>query len=283
MTLSIPAVVIASALHVVSGQAAAKQAVPVLVELFTSEGCSSCPLADAVLARLVRDQPVPGARVIALGEHVDYWDDLGWRDSFSGSLFTDRQSDYVRKFRLSGSYTPQLVIGGRLQVLGGDESAARQAIARIASSPAGTMTLRLLEGSGTDVTVDVQASWSGGEAEVLLAVVEDHAVTKVTRGENAGRTLEHAAVVRSMSSLGRVAGVFSGRTRIDGHQVRGPARVVVFAQAPDGGSVYAAESAALVSGGGAIGVRGTMPQEGKDIAKVGAAAAEDATKAPPEK
>ena len=246
MALSIPAVVIASALHLASGQAAAKQAVPVLVELFTSEGCSSCPPADAVLARLVRDQPVPNARVIALGEHVDYWDDLGWRDSFSGSLFTDRQSEYVRKFRLSGPYTPQLVIGGRLQVLGGDESAARQAIARIASSPAGTMTLRLLEGSGTDVTVDVQASWSGGEAEVLLAVVEDHAATKVTRGENAGRTLEHAAVVRSMSRLGRAAGVFSGRTRIDGRQVRGPARVVVFAQAPDGGTVYAAESARMI-------------------------------------
>jgi len=246
MTPSIPAAFLALALHADAERAAIHQGVPVLVELFTSEGCSSCPSADAVLARLVRDQPVPGARVIALGEHVDYWDDLGWKDPFSAALFTDRQSEYVRRFGMRGPYTPQLVVGGQAQVLGSDERAARQAIARIASAPAGAMKLRILE-SGADVVLDVQASWNGGTAEVLLAMVEDRLVTKVTRGEDAGRVLEHAAVVISMSKLGTAVGWFSGSARIDVRKMRRPLHVIVFAQEPHGGKIHAVETAPLAS------------------------------------
>ena len=91
-------------------------ALPILVELFTSEGCSSCPPADAVLARLHEKQPAPGVQLIVLSEHVDYWNNLGWRDPFSDALFTDRQSRYGSRV-----YTPQAVVDGRTDVLGSDE------------------------------------------------------------------------------------------------------------------------------------------------------------------
>src|SRR5262245_13661203 len=108
----------------------------VLVELFTSEGCSSCPPADEVLTDLLQRQPLERVTVIGLGEHVDYWDQLGWRDQFSSQAFTSRQSEYESKVFHSGSiYTPQLVIDGRFQVVGSDQAAVRRLITRAAESP----------------------------------------------------------------------------------------------------------------------------------------------------
>lgn len=230
---------------VTSMDAGGRQTVPVLVELFTSEGCSSCPPADKQLARLVREQPIPGVRVIAMGEHVDYWDDLGWKDSFSSPLFTKRQQEYVHRLGLTGPYTPQLVIGGRLQTLGSDESGARSAIAEVARSPAGSLSIRLVTDAGSEPMLDVQATWSGGEAQIVAAVVEDRATTRVTRGENAGRTLAHVSVVRSMSTIGAAKKTFSGRVPLKRSGVLGPAHVVVFAQELAGGRVYAADSIPL--------------------------------------
>ncbi|HTP50238.1 MAG TPA: DUF1223 domain-containing protein [Anaeromyxobacteraceae bacterium] len=224
----------------------ARAAIPVLVELFTSEGCSSCPPADAVLARLVQDQPVPGAEIVALGEHVDYWDDSGWKDSFSSPRFTERQELYVRRLRVASAYTPQLVVAGRYQVLGSDGSAARAAIATAARTPSGEVTLRVLPGPDSGGAVDVRASWpGGGDADVVLALVEDHATTRATGGENAGRTLEHAAVVRFLSTIGSARGAFASRVPIDRRRVSGAGRVVVFVEAPGGGPVLAVAAARL--------------------------------------
>src|SRR5256885_1446897 len=109
-------------------------AAAVLLELFTSEGCSSCPPADAVLARLHQKQPVPGVQLLVLSEHVDYWNDLGWRDPYSDALFSDRQSRYGGR-----TYTPQAVVDGRVDVLGSDEEGIIRAARGAAQEPHGTI------------------------------------------------------------------------------------------------------------------------------------------------
>ncbi|HET7826412.1 MAG TPA: DUF1223 domain-containing protein, partial [Anaeromyxobacter sp.] len=151
----------------------------VLVELFTSEGCSSCPPADALLSRIAHDG-AGGAQVVTLSEHVDYWDELGWRDRFSSRALTRRQEAYVRRLRLTGPYTPQLVVGGRTDVLGSDAVAARRAIAAAAREATGRIDARLVPGGRGDVAVVVAASWRPGiEADVLVALVQDRATTRV--------------------------------------------------------------------------------------------------------
>jgi hypothetical protein len=171
-------------------------AAAVLVELFTSEGCSSCPPADAVLARLHREQPVPGVQLVVLSEHVDYWNDLGWKDPFSDARFSDRQGRYGSRI-----YTPQVVVDGRIDVLGSDEAAIVRAAKEAARDPHGTVRL---ERSTGGVRISVSGLSEPRHADVVLAVVEDGLVSKVERGENAGRTLTHAAVVRSLRQVGSV-------------------------------------------------------------------------------
>jgi hypothetical protein len=223
-------------------RAAETTRVPVLVELFTSEGCSSCPPADAALIRLLRDQPIAGVRIIALSEHVDYWDDLGWRDPFSSGTFTRRQEAYARRLPSGGVYTPQLVIGGALHLVGSKEDAARAAIQAAARAPGGEVSARAVP--GTETKIDVSARWPAGiQAEVLVALVQDHAIGHVDRGENAGRTLEHAAIARAVSSVGAGAGTFSGRVELPGAERAD--RAIVFVQERDGGRIHGVASVEL--------------------------------------
>jgi hypothetical protein len=219
---------------------------PVLVELFTSEGCSSCPPADALLATLVEAQPVQGARVIALGEHVDYWDGLGWKDPFSRPVFTRRQADYVRRFRLTSAYTPQMVVNGRRQLPGGDGGGARRAIAAAASEPSGDLVLTLAAGGEQTAPLSIAARWpSGVDADVFVATVEERATSRPARGENAGRTLTHVAAAVSFRRVGSGTGRFSGTVRLDGLCGLAAPAAVVFVQERDGGPVLAVERAAL--------------------------------------
>jgi hypothetical protein len=183
--------------------------VPVLVELFTSEGCSSCPPADRVLATLIAQQPVSGALVIGLSEHVDYWDHQGWRDPYSWSGFTDRQRVYAReKFGSDQIYTPQLVVGGEEQLIGSDYPAALRSIAHVAAS-ASTVDLTVAA-EERDRSLDVHVTGAtrnssrlDADVDVWVAVTEDGLSHPVTAGENTGRTLAHTAVVRKLASAGR--------------------------------------------------------------------------------
>jgi hypothetical protein len=193
-----------------------KPGTPVLVELFTSEGCSSCPPADAVLARLDREQPVADTEAIVLSEHVDYWNDLGWKDPFSSPLFSARQQDYGQAMRLRDVYTPQMVINGQTQVIGSDWDAAKNAIRATAQIPRASVRLA---GGGDRVSFDVQHLPAGTRtADMFLAITESGLETLVVGGENGGRRLQHTGVVRSLVSLGTLGtkqkGASSGEARL---------------------------------------------------------------------
>jgi hypothetical protein len=196
--------------------AAVSPAQTVVVELFTSEGCSSCPPADQVLSRLEsprnpavvrgKQAPIsvqPGVEVIALGEHVDYWDQLGWKDRFSSPLFSARQQDYGRAFHLESVYTPQMVVNGQTEILGSDSRAVQYAIAKAAKEPQAQVAIAMTSADTVSFSVSKLPSGSH-EADVLLGVAEGGLVTSVYGGENGGRQLRHAAVVRSLTSLGRL-------------------------------------------------------------------------------
>ncbi len=187
---------------------------PVIVELFTSEGCSSCPPADQLLSRLDKEQSIPGANIIALSQHVDYWNQLGWRDPYSSAQFSARQSSYAEAFGRDGVYTPQMVVDGRLEFVGSNATKAREAITEAASSPKAKVQIGLAPNtetreSGTvQFTVrveDIPAITAGDMAEVLLAITESDLSSSVARGENAGRNLRHTAVVRQLATIGSIS------------------------------------------------------------------------------
>jgi hypothetical protein len=179
----------------------------VIVELFTSEGCSSCPPADALLQKLEARQPVAGATIVGLEEHVDYWNHDGWRDPFSSSQWTQRQLDYGAKFQ-NDAYTPQMVVNGESQFVGNNgqeaeleiEKAARRVKADVAIASEASNAAR---GPRFSVTVGkVTGIQNGDVAEVWLAVSEDSLHSSVSRGENAGRELRHIATLRSLQKIG---------------------------------------------------------------------------------
>lgn len=173
---------------------------PVVVELFTSEGCSSCPPADALLTQLNRQHVAGSARLILLGEHVEYWNPLGWTDRFSSPIFTQRQNDYVKQLHLTTAYTPQMVIDGHLQTVGNDAAAVQRTIAEAAATPKPASTsLRFV--SPTELQVTVEDS-EHVRQRVLLAITENDLTTNVGGGENGGRVLKHSAVVRDLHTLG---------------------------------------------------------------------------------
>jgi hypothetical protein len=183
----------------------------VLIELFTSEGCSSCPPADVLLAQLDRFQPVPNADLIVLSEHVDYWDDIGWKDPYSSRQFSLRQADYARRFRLGEPYTPQMVVDGNSQLVGSDERQAVQAIQNAAKVDKFRISLSAPRLEGNSLTVHVEVGATPAEAkhtsrQVWIALADDMDQSNVKRGENAGRTLKHVAVVRTLGQVGTVEG-----------------------------------------------------------------------------
>ena len=173
---------------------------PVLVELFTSEGCSSCPPADALLAQLDGSVAPSGQQIIALSEHVTYWNRLGWTDPFSLEFFTDRQNAYAQNARQDEVYTPQIVVNGDRGVLGSDRSAVLQAI-RTEGLPL-PLTLQVLSYRPNGVSLSVMFTATGklpaNGADLYALLVDDADTTSVPRGENAGRTLKHVAVARAV-------------------------------------------------------------------------------------
>ena len=222
---------------------------PVLVELFTSEGCASCPTADTLLARLQREQPVPAAEILALEEHVDYWDSLGWRDRFALSQFSARQSTYTERLQLSSEYTPQMIVDGTEQFAGNDIVHAFHAIARAAGAQKLELVLSPLVFEGDHVTGKVSLALRAASqrtADLYAAVVESSASTQVLSGDNTGATLNHVSIVREMRRIGTLAGVSAAPLKfslpVPQDAAAANLRVVVFLQRAGQGAVLGAIS-----------------------------------------
>lgn len=209
--------------------AAAETRTPVIVELFTSEGCSSCPSADKLLSDIERTQPVANAQVLVLSEHVDYWNRLGWRDPFSTHGFSQRQSEYADAFHHDGVYTPQMVVDGHAEFVGSNSNNAKKAIAEAAGKPKAQVTIT----AGDKLTVNVDQVPGHADADVLLAITESGLRSDVRSGENSGRQLTHTGVVRRLTVLGQTHdGAFSSQTgaQLGADWKRGNLQAVVFVQ-----------------------------------------------------
>jgi hypothetical protein len=203
---------------------------PVLVELFTSEGCSSCPPADTVLQELASKQAISGVRVIALSEHVDYWNHLGWKDPYSSAVYSMRQGEYAKSFRNPQVYTPQMVVDGQAEFLGSDRRAAQIAIRRAARRPKATIGISR---SRDKVSVRITNVPKGsGASDVYAAVTESDLSSGVQAGENAGRHLKHTAVARQLVRIGTLAAgkPFQGMFRPKPSGVTRNQTIVVFVQ-----------------------------------------------------
>jgi hypothetical protein len=249
----IPTIVLAFSLWSGAGIAAeinAPESVrsPVLVELFTAEGCSSCPPADAFVMQLDAAQPIPGAQLIVLSEHMDYWNN-SWPDPFASAQLTARQADYVRAFHLHSPYTPQIIIDGATEMHLTDRQGIEHIFQSAAASPKIPVSVASIKvESGTPANLSGQIEVDGGadqhKADVYLAVALDRAETKVLRGENRGKDLAHVAVVEYLSKVGVLnpGQKFSQEFRVPlkGELASNNARVIVFVQEPGNGKVIGA-------------------------------------------
>jgi hypothetical protein len=244
------AVVFASA-SAVPSSAPPPPATPVLVELFTSEGCSSCPPADQLLTKLLREQPVAGVQIIPLSLHVDYWDRQGWRDQFSSAAYTSRQQGYSQIFGDDKVYTPQMVVDGHDEFIGSDEAAARRILAGAAARPHLPLSLDAQAGpEGVKMSIDLPAAPANAEPiDVLVALTEDDLSTVVRAGENGGRTLSHVAVVRKLQTMGALEQetfVASGKMSLGRTWKPAKMRAVVWLQGRKSRHVYGTAAAPLV-------------------------------------
>lgn len=181
----------------------------VVVELFTSEACSNCPPADEMLDRL--EHTVSGVKVIALEEHIDYWNSSAWTDRFSAPIFHARQNDYALFFRNDSIYTPQMVVNGHVQFVADDPSRAAYEIKHAASSSQYSVSLQPQRNGKDSALTDLAILIHNNQknepvpADVYLAISEDRLTSNVQTGENAGRSLRHGPVVRSFGVIGNIA------------------------------------------------------------------------------
>jgi hypothetical protein len=218
-----------------AGVVAAAPVRPAVVELYTSQGCSSCPPADALLGELARRPDV-----LALAFHVDYWDDLGWRDRFGSAQATQRQARYAQHLGLASAYTPQMVIDGREDAVGND----RERVAKMLAVPRTGVPVHVVV-RGDELTVRVEAQDGVASGDVVLASYLPSALTAIGRGENAGRELREFNIVRSFVTLGVWRGA-AAEWRVARRSLPADAKyVAVLVQQPGPGAVLGATSMAL--------------------------------------
>ncbi len=228
---------------------------PILLELFTSEGCSSCPPVDEWANRIDTTQPVAGSEIIVLNEHVDYWDHDGWKDPYSSADLTVRQRGYGQRLGLKDVYTPQVILDGDNELHLADQNQVNQTFAKLATAPMVAVKIDSLKVEAGKpgvvqgrVAVDTNTQERG---DVYVAVALDHAESDVSKGENSGHHLAYVAVVEDLTKIGKLekgksfAHDFTVKVKqgVDAKNLR----VVAFVQEPDYGKVI---GAAMESGKG---------------------------------
>jgi hypothetical protein len=230
-------------------QTPAPAPVSVVLELFTSEGCSSCPPADQLLSKLSQGQPVAGVQIIPLGMHVTYWDQLGWKDPASLPMATERQEDYGRVFGSDRVYTPQAVIDGAEELIGSDEAGLKRAIAKAAKQPHAHLTMRPVVDGATftaEVTIAELPAAANEPMALKIVLTESGLETVVKRGENGGRTLRHDAVVRAMfGGAAASARLVTARAQLRPEWRRDQMRAVAFLQGKKTQRIWGAASVPL--------------------------------------
>ncbi|MBA4075690.1 MAG: hypothetical protein C0508_11675 [Cyanobacteria bacterium PR.023] len=179
---------------------------PVVIELFTSEGCSSCPSADSYLASLP-ELSLKSGEIITISEHVDYWNYLGWTDPFSSDVYTERQRQYARALNQSGLYTPEMVINGKQGLVGSDSTAALYALKNLSAETTKLLQLKAYI-SADNRKVSVELNSPGviltSSDQLVIFITEDKLSVQVRSGENAGRTLQHTNVARAIKVLDKL-------------------------------------------------------------------------------
>jgi hypothetical protein len=222
---------------------------PVLVELFTSEGCSSCPPADALLQKLDSSQPLPGAQLIVLSEHVDYWDHDGWKDPNSSAAFTERQVAYVRALGVKEPYTPEMIVDGTRELSANDPQQVNKVFHEAVATPKlpvriGEVTVEAGNPGVLRTRVEVDGNSDKRSAEVYVALALDRVESQVLHGENGGRRLTHVAVVVQLTRIGKLQ---KGKSFDEAVQLKlkpgedpKNLRVVAFVQEPGPGKLLGA-------------------------------------------
>lgn len=222
---------------------------PVLLELFTSEGCSSCPPADDWVQKLDSEQPISSEQIIVLSEHVDYWDHDGWKDPFDSAALTERQNGYAQRLGLHDVYTPQVILDGTSELHLNDKQGIEDAFARANTSPAVSVRIDSVKfEDGRPGTVQGRIEVDGGSQEhsgdVYVVTALDHADTQVLKGENGGHHLSYVAVVESISKIGKLEKGKSFERDFSCKLKSGTdpknLRVIAFVQEPDFGKVIGA-------------------------------------------
>lgn len=220
----------------------ASPATPVVVELFTSEGCSSCPPADALLKAMDSAQPIPGVHLIVLEEHVDYWDDQGWKDPFSSHEITLRQTDYTQRLHVREPYTPEMVVDGMYEFTGNDRVRAAEALKNAMALATVSVRISSIAVENGKLRAHIETDQVPEKADVMVALVLDHAESQVLRGENGGHHLEHVAVLANLSKVGKTdkGRPFSKDITLGSKSLTQPCRLIAFLQESGQGKIVGA-------------------------------------------
>jgi hypothetical protein len=222
-----------------------------LVELFTSEGCSSCPPADDLLRTIDGKHTKDGTLIVGVSEHVTYWDHGGWKDPFDSDAITARQTQYSERFHLDSPYTPQMVVNGKVQLVGSDGKALLQAIGDVQQQAATVKIVSAkIEGGAVVMNVSVAGELPKHGADLFAVMAQDETTMNVTAGENKGRTLVNAAVARTFQKAAKVKnpGEITVRIPLPGDLKTTPEsrrHLIVWAQEPDLGPVLGVDTIAL--------------------------------------